>query len=163
MVLAIDPPVSVGARADACGMIIAGRKGDHAFVLQDSSVQGLSPADWARRACAVAASHRVHLVIAEANQGGEMVREMLKIAGMTAPVRLVHATRSKRARAEPVSALYEQGRVHHCGVFADLEAEMTSFGAEGASSASPDRMDALVWAVHALLIAQGTIPAIRTV
>jgi phage terminase large subunit-like protein len=90
-------------------------------------------------------------MIADANQGGEMVRRVLETAGCPVPVRLVNARLSKRARALPVATLYEQGRVHHAGQLGELEEEMCAFGADGFTG-SPDRVDALVWAVWALML-----------
>ena len=100
-------------------------------------------------------------MLAEANQGGEMVRTLLGQADCPAQVKLVHASRSKKARAEPVAALYEQGRVVHCGAFPALEEEMMALGGEAAGSKSPDRADALVWALTHLLLAGKTQPRLR--
>jgi phage terminase large subunit-like protein len=101
------------------------------------------------------------LVLAEANQGGEMVRTLLGQADCPAQVKLVHASRSKKARAEPVAALYEQGRVVHCGAFPALEEEMMALGSETPGGKSPDRADALVWALTHLLLAGKTQPRLR--
>lgn len=164
LVVALDPPASLGASADACGIIAAGRVGapgrGRCYVLADSSVQGLRPIDWAGRAAALASSVGAVRIVAEANQGGEMVRELLRAAGTTIPVELVHARVSKRARAGPVSAYYQQGQVHHVGRFAELEQEMQLFGTSS-QSGSPDRVDALVWAVWALMIEGQGAPRVR--
>lgn len=156
VVVAVDPPATSGARADACGIVAAGRVGQEAYVLGDASAQGLRPLDWAGRAVALVRRVGAREVIAEANQGGEMVRQVLETAGCPVPVRLVQARLSKRARALPVATLYEQGRVHHAGQFGALEDEMCAFGAEGFSG-SPDRVDALVWAVWALMLDEAVL------
>jgi len=156
VVVAVDPPATSGPRADACGIVAVGRAGQEAYVLGDASSQGLRPLDWAGRAVALVRQIGAREVIAEANQGDEMVRQVLETAGCPVPVWLVQARLSKRARAPPVATLYEQGRVHHAGQFGALEDEMCAFGAEGVS-ASPDRVDALVWAVWALLLDEAAV------
>lgn len=153
VVVAVDPPASSGAKADACGIVAAGLRNGVVYVLADASCRGLRPLAWAERAVAAAREWGAGEIVAEANQGGEMVRQVLEMAGAGAReglrVRLLYARESKTDRARPVSAAYEQGRVKHAGVFRELEDEMCSFGAEGVH-ASPDRVDALVWAVKAL-------------
>jgi len=147
VVVAVDPPAT--AHGDACGVVVAGRRDDRAYVLEDATVRGRSPAAWARHVAAVARRHGAPTVVAEANQGGEMVRTLLAQAGCEAAIRTVWARSAKRVRAEPVAALYEQGRVVHCGDFPALEEELTALGEGGAS---PDRADALVWAITDLLL-----------
>lgn len=155
IIVAIDPAMTSGPCADLCGIVAVGAKGTgsrkRAVVLADHSAQGLRPHEWAARAASLAMSLRADYLLAEANQGGELVAEALRLAAPELPVRLVHARTSKRARAELVAALYAQNRVHHRGAFAALEDEMCRFGAPGFSG-SPDRLDALVWAVSALLL-----------
>lgn len=162
IVVAVDPPASAGPDADACGVIVAGAYGEGAarrgVVLEDASVQGLTPLGWARVVCDAAARWRAARIVAESNQGGEMVRTTLVVAGAPAPVRLLRASASKAARAEPVAALYERGRILHAGAFPALEDEMCAFGQGG--GASPDRMDALVWALTDLLLGRAT-PGVR--
>jgi phage terminase large subunit-like protein len=167
VIVAVDPPATCGPRADACGIVAVGLvslAGAHgrAVVLADASEQGLSPLDWASRASALADRLGAGQIVAEANQGGEMVRHALETAGCTVPVRLVTARAGKRARASPVAALYEAGRVQHVGVMKALEDEMCSFGADGFSG-SPDRVDALVWGVWALLLDRKDAPRVRGV
>lgn len=168
VVVAVDPPVALGQRADACGIVAVGvtpsmgEAGGMGIVLADASARGLSPLDWASRAAGLAEKVGAGRIIAEANQGGEMVRHALQTAGTRAVVQLVHAKVGKRARAAPVSALYEAGRVRHAGVFNDLEDEMCSFGADG-FAASPDRVDALVWGLWALMLARPGVPRVRGV
>ncbi|MDP3404477.1 MAG: terminase family protein [Brevundimonas sp.] len=155
IVVAIDPTTTAGG--DACGIVAAGsrRRADgrrEAVVLADRSAAGLSPDGWARRAAALAEEVGANCIVAEVNQGGAMVKSVLRTAGCAVPVKEVRATRGKRIRAEPVAALYEQGRVHHAGAFAALEEELMAFGTEGEAAGSLDRADALVWAITDLLI-----------
>ena len=148
VVVAVDPPCSEGG--DACGIVVVGRAAGVAHVLADRSAAGLSPQAWGARAAKAAEAFGARRIVAEANQGGQMVEAVLKAAGAPCPVRLVHARYGKRARAEPVAALYEQGRVVHRGDFPELEEELLGLGCEGRGS--PDRADALVWAVTELLV-----------
>ena len=158
IVVAVDPPASAGG--DACGIVVAGRRDDRAYVLADRSERGLSPLGWGRKVAETVEAFGAHQVVAEANQGGEMVSTILAQAGCPVPVKRLYASRSKAARAEPVAALYEQGRVIHCGAFPALEEELMALGGEGGPS--PDRADALVWAVtHLLLDGRGQGPRLR--
>lgn len=163
IVVAVDPPASVGAEAATCGIVAAGCWTEnglrHGVVLGDASLQGAAPQVWAARAVELARSVGAHAIVAEANNGGEMVRAVLKAAAPDMLVRLVRASEGKRARAEPIAALYAQGRVVHAGAFAALEDEMCSFGADGFKG-SPDRLDALVWALTDLLMG-GAEPRMR--
>ncbi len=150
IVVAVDPP---GSRdGAACGIVAAGRGRDGLiYVLADDSAAGLSPQGWATRAIALWRRFEADALIAEANFGGDMVRAVIAEADANVPVREVRATRGKYLRAEPVAHLYEQGKVKHAGTFPALEDEMCDFGLDGLSSGrSPDRLDALVWAVTAL-------------
>ncbi len=154
VVIGVDPPAGIGG--DACGIVAValGRDG-HAYVIEDASVVGMRPEGWARAVAACAARTGADRVVAEANQGGEMVRSVLAAADTMLPVTLVHASRGKVARAEPVAALYERGKVWHAGAFPALEDELcgmvTGGGYEGPGR-SPDRADALVWAVTELML-----------
>ncbi|MDX2274657.1 MAG: terminase family protein [Hyphomonadaceae bacterium] len=165
VVVAIDPPVGLGAGVDACGIVAAGAYGSglqrRAVVLADASVQGLAPQDWAERAADLARSIGAREILAEANNGGELVRVVLKLAAPDIPIRLVRAKVDKRQRAGPAAMFYAQGRVAHRGRFAELEDQMCSFGAPGFSG-SPDRLDALVWALTELLDG-GEGPRVRTI
>ena len=134
-----------------------------AYVLHDASAGRLTPARWAKRA--VDLFHRLNAdrIVAEVNQGGEMVEAVIRQADAAAPVEMVHATRGKYLRAEPVAALYEQGRVRHVGAFPELEDEMCDFALGGLSSGrSPDRLDALVWALTALMLRRDGKPRVRS-
>jgi phage terminase large subunit-like protein len=159
IVVAVDPPVFT--HGDECGIVVAGRGEDgKAYVLADRSMGGLTPLGWSSRVAETYELFEADSIVAEANQGGEMVRTLLNSALPNAAVKLVHATRAKQTRAEPSVMLYEQGKVHHVGVFAELEDQMCNYDGTGAS---PDRMDALVWALTELFPAkkQG-VPKIRT-
>ena len=164
VVVAIDPPASSHKRSDRCGIVVAGACGEGvtrcAFILADVSFGPAAPAAWARRACQAFEDFEADAIIAEANQGGEMVRAVLQAEHAGLPVRLVHASRGKHVRAEPVAALYEAARVRHAGRFCALEDEMCAFGAPGVS-ASPDRVDALVWAVTELCLGAAARPRLR--
>lgn len=160
VVVAVDPPASHGPDADECGVIVAGRAADACYVLADWSAKGLSPHGWAARAVAAFHEFAADRLVVEANQGGDMVRAVIAGVDPSAPVRAVHATRGKRLRAEPVAALYERGLVRHVGAFSALEDQMTSFAGE-AGEKSPDRLDALVWAVSDLMFRKRTAPAVR--
>ncbi|MGZ8362882.1 MAG: DNA-packaging protein [Caulobacteraceae bacterium] len=158
VVVAVDPPVSAGG--DACGIVVAGRADGRAYVLADRSVSGRSPSGWAGQAVTAAREFGAAAIVAEANQGGDMVRNVLSHAEPPCPVKLVHARFGKRARAEPVAALYEQGRVTHCGAFPALEEELMALGG-GDLKHSPDRADALVWAITDLMLGRGAEPRVR--
>jgi len=131
-------------------------------VLADAGAAGLSPAAWAGRAVALAHRLQADRIVAEANQGGDMVAAVIGQADTAAPVRLVRASRGKCLRAEPIAALYERGRVSHVGVHPALEDEMCDFSLGGLSSGrSPDRLDALVWALTALMLERRSEPRVR--
>ncbi|MBB3347656.1 DNA-packaging protein [Sphingomonas sp. BK069] len=163
VVVGVDPPA--GSDGDACGIVAAGLGRDgHGYVLEDASVTGASPERWARAVAACAARHAAERVVAEANQGGEMVAQVLRAADAALPLRLVHATRGKAARAEPVAALYETGRVWHARAFPALEDELAGLVAGGGYEGpgrSPDRADACVWALTALLLGEGGAVRVR--
>lgn len=158
IVVAVDPPVTAGG--DACGIVVVGRRDKVAYVLADKSVRGMSPQGWAEKVVAAVREFGADAVVAESNQGGEMVRTVLAHADCPVPIRLVHASRGKVARAEPVAALYEQGRVVHCGAFPALEEELMALGATDGGP-SPDRADALVWAVTHLMPTPKAGPSVR--
>jgi phage terminase large subunit-like protein len=163
VVVAVDPPVTATAASDACGIIVAGVGPDgRAYVIADRTLQGREPQIWARAAIAAYRDFLADRVVAEVNQGGDLVVTVLKQIDERVPVRKVRATRGKWLRAEPVAALYAEGRVAHVGVFAALEEQMCAFGADGfAKGRSPDRLDALVWALTDLMIDAGPRPLVR--
>jgi phage terminase large subunit-like protein len=159
IVIAVDPPVTSGEQADACGIIVAGvvqRGSPHewtAEVIADGTVRGVLPQAWAARVVELFHAHAADRVVAETNQGGDLVRAMLHQFDPALPFRAVRATRSKGVRAEPAAVLYEQGRVSHRAEFRELEEEMrlmTVAGFRGRNS--PDRVDALVWALTELIV-----------
>ena len=153
IMVGIDPPGSSRQGADACGIVAVGRADSGMyFVLEDASQAGLTPQAWATKAVALYRRLNANSLVAEINMGGEMVRSVLRQVDGSVPLKEVHATRGKYLRAEPVAALYEQGKVKHVGCFPLLEDEMCDFGVNGLSSgASPDRLDAMVWAISAML------------
>lgn len=163
IVVAVDPPASSREGADACGIVAAGRGADERlYVLADESAARLSPLERANRAIALYRRLDADRIVVEVNQGGEMARTVLNEVDASVPVTDVRATRGKVLRAEPVAALYEQGRVKHAGVFRELEDEMASFGSDGLSDGrSPDRLDALVWAVTSLALSHEATPRLR--
>jgi phage terminase large subunit-like protein len=151
IVVGIDPAVSVGEDSDLTGIVVCGLdwRGD-GVVLEDASGRYL-PTEWASRAVGLYRKWNAERVVAEVNNGGAMVEATLRAIDRNVAFKAVHAAKGKYARAEPVSALYEQGRVHHVGLFPELEDEMTGY-APGVSGKSPDRMDALVWALTELMV-----------
>ena len=163
IVVAVDPPASSSEGADACGIVAAGRaENGTIYVIDDETAGGLTPQGWSRRAIALWRRLCADALVVEVNQGGDMVRAVIGGADPTVPVVAVRAHKGKWLRAEPVALLYEQGRVKHAGKFPALEDEMCDFGLDGLSSGrSPDRLDALVWAVTALTFAARGEPRIR--
>ncbi|GGY53156.1 DNA-packaging protein [Parvularcula lutaonensis] len=164
IVVAVDPPVTSTDRSDACGIVVAGLchgEPRRAFVIADLTVRGLSPAAWAEKAVAAYHAYEADRVVAEVNQGGDLVAEVLRTADPSVPVKCVRASRGKIVRAEPIAALYERGRVFHARPFKELEDQMTAFtGASG--EASPDRLDAMVWALTDLMLGPHGAPIVRT-
>jgi len=148
VVVAIDPAVTSSATSDETGIVAAGigNNGDY-YILSDKSLRA-SPDAWARQAVMLYHEYKADKIIAETNNGGDMVIMLLKQVDASVPTKKVTATRGKQLRAEPISSLYEQGRVHHVGYFADLEVQMCEW--TPLSNESPDRLDALVWALTEL-------------
>jgi len=173
MVVAVDPPVS--AHGDECGIVVAGLGSDGiARVLADCSVSRAAPDQWAAAVNAAATEWSADRVVAEANQGGAMVESVLRAANAALPVKLVHASRGKVARAEPVAALYAAGRVRHCSAHPRLEDQMCGLmtggeyvrpntGAGAKAASSPDRADALVWALTELMLGRSARPSVRQI
>ncbi len=162
VVVAVDPPTTSHAGSDGCGIVVAGRTEKGFAVVRDLTLKPAAPLQWACRAVeAFQGAHDADCIVAEINQGGEMVKAVIAQVDDNVPVRMVHATRGKWVRAEPVAALYAQGRAVHAEGLTALEDEMCAFGADGRSDGhSPDRLDALVWAVAELM---GTDePRVRT-
>lgn len=163
IVVAVDPPASSGKNSDACGIVVAGVDANNiGHILADASMEQAKPHQWARRAVALYHQFEADVIIAEVNQGGEMVSAVIGAEDETVPVRPVRAKRGKYLRAEPVATLYEQGRVRHAARFPALEDEMCDFAPDGLSSGrSPDRLDAMVWALSELMLGSAYKPRIR--
>ncbi len=163
IVVAVDPPASSSRRADACGIVAAGLDdGGTAYVLEDATASGLKPPEWAAKAVALYRRLQADALIVETNQGGEMATGVIREVDPSVPVASVRATRGKYLRAEPVSVLYAQGRVRHVGAMPELEDELCDFGPGGLTSGrSPDRMDALVWALTELMLRDRREPRVR--
>lgn len=165
IVVAVDPPATAGETADECGIVVAGVDAGgagvrRAYVLADLSTQGESPTQWIGRVAAAYEDFRADRIVAEVNQGGDLVESLLRQAAPDASYRPVRATRGKTLRAEPVSALYERGLVSHVGVLPELEDQMRAFGAPGGGS--PDRVDALVWALTELMLTEAPKARVRS-
>ena len=160
----VDPSVGDGD-GDTCGIIVAALgEDDRGYVLADASLAA-PPDRWAARVAEVADLHGADRVVAEANQGGKLVSQVLHAADRRLPVTLVHASRGKAARAEPVATLYAIGRAHHVGLFAELEDQMCGVMAGGryqGPGRSPDRADALVWAMTELMLGKRARAAVRS-
>jgi len=166
VVIGVDPPAGSGPASDACGIVVVALGADgRGYVLADASVQGQRPEQWAEVVAAAARRFGADRVVAEKNQGGEMVGAVLRAAEAALPLTLVHASRGKVARAEPVATLYAQGRVAHVGAFPELEDEMAGLTAGGGyqgPGGSPDRADALVWALSELMLGERRVePGVR--
>lgn len=159
VVVAIDPAVSSGDNSCEHGIVVAGRcQEGHAYVLEDGSLFG-TPDEWARQAKHLYDKYKADLYVAEKNNGGDLVEANIRTVDPNAKIELVHASRGKVRRAEPVAALYEQGKVHHVGRFKLLEDQLCVFTSDfdvDRMGFSPDRADALVWAVTKLLVEPGT-------
>lgn len=165
VVIAVDPPAS--SNGDECGIVVAALGQDGiARVLADCSLSRAQPDQWAQAVAGAAEQWQADRVVAEANQGGAMVASVLRAADSRLPIKLVHASRGKAARAEPVAALYASGRVRHCGLFAQLEDQMCGLlvaGEYAGPGRSPDRADALVWALTELLLGRSANPSVRSI
>lgn len=156
IVVALDPSASDPERQtrrdkepDACGLVVAGVTAEARFVVLGDFSGVMKPGDWARLAVQLYSMCNANVIIAEANNGGEMVREVIHGVAHNVPVELVHAGTSKRARAEPVALIYEHGQASHCGPLDALEGEMVNWDATDGSP-SPNRIDATTWAAHGL-------------
>ncbi len=159
IVVGVDPPTTGREGSDECGIVVVGADTDgppqrwRAVVLEDASVRGVSPEGWAKAVVAAMDRHGADRIVVEVNQGGDMVESVIRGIDCLAPIRKVNATRGKHVRAEPVAALYEQGRVKHMRGFRQLEDQMCQMtGAGYVGKGSPDRLDALVWALTDLIV-----------
>jgi phage terminase large subunit-like protein len=153
LVVAVDPTGADNAGADECGIVVVGKGEDgHGYVLADWTLRG-SPKAWAAKAVQAYHHFKADKIVAETNFGAQMVADTIQTADRSVPVGVVRASRSKRQRAEPVVAMYEQGRIHHVGPLPKLEDELLTWEPE--ANWSPGRMDALVWGVFSLNLAGG--------
>jgi len=147
IIVGVDPAVTSGSSSDETGIVVAGIASDgQIYVLADNSLKG-TPAEWCSRVVSTYHDHKADRVVAEVNNGGEIIESMLRNIDRNIPYEAVRASRGKQIRAEPIAALYEQGRVHHVGRFPRLEEQMCNWIP---GEKSPDRMDALVWAISHL-------------
>jgi len=171
IVVAIDPATTAHGKSDECGIVVVGAvtRGPvqdwRAYVLEDATIAGAKPLQWAARAITAMERWGADRLVAEVNQGGDMVETVIRQIDPLVPFRKLHAIRGKGARAEPVAALYEQGRIYHHGALAALEDQMCAMTLQGfVGKGSPDRLDALVWALHELILepsAQWRRPQVR--
>ena len=163
VVVAVDPAASANATSDETGIVVVGLGDDgHGYVLADYSMRG-SPDEWAREVVRAFKQHKADRVVVEVNQGGDMVTHTLRTVDPLLPISTVHARRGKVLRAEPVAALYEQGRVHHVGSLATLEDQMTTWNPTDPKAKSPDRVDALVYGLTEILVVGDAQPGVRFV
>ena len=160
IVVGVDPAVTSGDESDETGMVVVGQLGSHGYVLDDVSGK-YSPQEWAGKAIQAYYKYNADRIVAEVNQGGDMVEHTLRTIDKNVAYKAVRAARGKILRAEPIAALYEQGRIHHCGMFSNLEDQMCMY--THSSSESPDRLDALVWGFTDLFIGrnEGGITKVR--
>jgi len=165
IVVAVDPPAGSSKGSAACGIVAAGMSADGSlYVLADETLAAAKPQAWAARAVSLYHRLQADRLVAEVNQGGDMVAAVIGEVDPAVPVKPVHARRGKWLRAEPVAALYEQGRVHHVGTLPALEDEMCDFAVTGLSDGrSPDRLDALVWALSELALTPRAEPRVRRI
>jgi phage terminase large subunit-like protein len=163
IVVAVDPPATSRKTSDACGIVAAGLAEDgRIVVLADASMKAAQPHAWAGAVVGLFHKLQADCIVAEVNQGGDMVTSVIRSVDGAVPVRAVRARRGKWTRAEPVAMLYAQGKVKHAGRLPELEDEMCDFGPNGLSSGrSPDRVDALVWAVTELTAENMAKPRVR--
>lgn len=172
IVVAVDPPVTGHAGSDECGIVVVGAVTQgpvqdwRAYVLEDASLGASGPTQWARAAIAMMEKWGADRLVAEVNQGGDLVEAVIRQVDPMVPLTKVHASRGKAARAEPAAALYEQGWVFHARDLGALEDQMCAMTAQGfEGKGSPDRVDALVWALHDLILgpsAHWRRPALRS-
>jgi len=155
VVVSIDPAISSNEDSDETGITVEGKGTDgRGYLLEDKS--GVySPLEWAMLACSLYQKWDADIIVAEKNQGGEMVKHTIKVYNGNIPVKLVHASKGKLARAEPISALYDEGKISHVGVYSDAEEELTTYtGSVG--DKSPNRLDSIVWGFTHLFPSRGT-------
>jgi predicted phage terminase large subunit-like protein len=156
IIIGIDPAMTSSEDANETGIVIVGKGRDgQAYALEDLSCR-LSPDGWARRAVSAYRRYRADRIVAEVNNGGDLVERVIRTVDPSVSYRAVRASRGKVVRAEPIAALFEQGRVHHVGLFAELEDQMCAFAPDHYDG-SPDRVDAMVWCISELMLANATV------
>jgi len=156
VIVAIDPAVSSGETSDETGIVVVGKdQNNEYYVLEDKSGR-YKPDQWGQKAIDLFYQWDADRIVAEVNNGGDLVEKLIRTLDTGVRFKSVHATRGKMVRAEPIAALYEQGRVHHCGVFSELETQMCTYTGERPKP-SPDRLDALVWGLSELNKSRGEI------
>tara|TARA_R110002012_G_scaffold298939_1_gene497660 strand:+ start:2193 stop:3461 length:1269 start_codon:yes stop_codon:yes gene_type:complete len=149
IVIAVDPAVTANSNSDETGIIVAGRGVDNHFYILDDKSGVFSPDVWIKRAIELYYKFDADRIVCEVNNGGDLIEKLLRVQDVNVPYSSVRATRGKMLRAEPISALYEQGKVHHVGYFKELEEQMCSYTPDTVKS--PDRLDALVWGISSLM------------
>ena len=154
IIVSIDPAVTANANSDETGIIVSALGEDERYYILEDKTGKYSPDEWGRVAIELFYRYNANMIVAEVNNGGDLVERLLRSIERNIPYKSVHATRGKMVRAEPISALYEQGRVYHLGTFPKLEEQMCSFTGDN-KGASPDRLDALVWGLTELSISNG--------
>ena len=154
IIVSIDPAVTANANSDETGIIVSALGEDEKYYILEDKTGKYSPDEWGRVAIELFYRYNANMIVAEVNNGGDLVERLLRSIERNIPYKSVHATRGKMVRAEPISALYEQGKVYHLGTFPKLEEQMCSFTGDN-RGASPDRLDALVWGLTELSISNG--------
>lgn len=154
IIVSIDPAVTANANSDETGIIVTALGEDERYYVLEDKTGKYSPDEWGRVAIELFYRYNANMIVAEVNNGGDLVERLLRSIERNIPYKSVHATRGKMVRAEPISALYEQGKVYHLGTFPKLEEQMCSFTGDN-RGASPDRLDALVWGLTELSISNG--------
>ena len=154
IIVSIDPAVTANANSDETGIIVTALGEDERYYVLEDKTGKYSPDEWGRVAIELFYRYNANMIVAEVNNGGDLVERLLRSIERNIPYKSVHATRGKMVRAEPISALYEQGKVYHLGTFPKLEEQMCSFTGDNRGQ-SPDRLDALVWGLTELSISNG--------
>lgn len=156
IIVAVDPAVTANADSDESGIVVVGKDADKKYYLLDDRSGVYTPNDWARLAVELYHTWQANLIVAEVNNGGDLVESLIRSVDVNCKYRSVHASRGKMLRAEPISALYEQGKVHHIGIYPELEEQMCTYTGDRPKP-SPDRLDALVWGLTELSKSSGDI------
>ena len=156
VIVAVDPAVTSGDSSDETGVVVVGKDSNNEYYVLDDKSGKYKPDQWGQLAIDLFYQWDADRIVAEVNNGGDLVEKLIRTLDSGVRYKSVHATRGKMVRAEPVAALYEQGRVHHCGVFSELETQMCTYTGERPKP-SPDRLDALVWGLSELNKSRGDV------